>query len=96
MFEPTSRYFNLESATYTNPRGEPIIYKRRRFLPQGENLPLMVEVTITAGDRLDNIAARTLGDPEVFWRIADANNTMNPDELTETPSSSIRIPVPTA
>ena len=35
------------------------------------------------GDRLDNIAARYLGDPEQFWRICDANGAMRPDELTD-------------
>jgi hypothetical protein len=32
-------------------------------------------------DRLDNIAARYLGDPEQFWRICDANPILEPEEL---------------
>ena len=96
MFEPNSRYYNLESATFTTPEGEEITYKRRRFLPQGEDLPLLVEVTVTQGDRLDNITARTLGDPEAFWRVAYANNAMNPNDLTAEPGTSIRVPIPTA
>jgi hypothetical protein len=96
MFEPNSRYYNLETASLTTPEGEEITYIRRRFLPRGEDLPLLVEVTVTEGDRLDNITARTLGDPEAFWRVADANNTMNPDDLTADPGSTIRVPIPTA
>jgi hypothetical protein len=96
MFEPNSRYYNLETATYTTPEGEQKPYKRRRFLPRGEDLPLLAEVTVTEGDRLDNLTARTLGDPEAFWRIADANNAMNPDDLTAEPGKSIRVPIPTA
>jgi hypothetical protein len=96
MFEPNSRYYNLETASLTTPEGEEITYKRRRFLPRGEDLPLLVEVTVTQGDRLDNLTARTLGDPEAFWRVADANNAMNPEDLTAEPGQSIRVPIPTA
>ena len=35
------------------------------------------------GDRLDNITAEYLGDPEQFWRICDANATLHPAELEE-------------
>ena len=96
MFESNSRYYNIETATYTAPDGEQVIYKRRRFLPHGEDLPLLAEVSVTEGDRLDNLTARALGDPEAFWRIADANNAMNPDDLTAEPGKSIRVPIPTA
>ena len=95
MFEPNSRYYSIETARWTSAEGEQIVYKRRRFLPQGESLPLLMEVFVTQGERLDNITARTLGDPEAFWRIADANNAMNPDDLTAEPGSSLRVPVPT-
>ena len=94
MFETTSRYSTLENTTLTTPGGRNIIYKRRRFLPQGENIPLLVEVTVIENDRLDMITARTLGDPEQFWRICDANNTMNPFDLTTRPGRVLRIPVP--
>ncbi len=96
MFESNSRYENIETATYTNPEGEQVTYVKRRFLPRGEDLPLLVEVSVTEGDRLDNITARTLGDPEAFWRIADANNAMHPDDLTAEPGKTIRVPIPTA
>ena len=96
MFESNSRYYSLETATFSTQEGEQITYKRRRFLPRGEDLPLLVEVSVTEGDRLDNLTARTLGDPEAFWRIADANNAMNPDDLTAEPGKSIRVPIPTA
>ena len=96
MFEPTSRYYALPTATFTGADGRAIAYKRRRFLPQGEAMPLLVEVTVTDGDRLDLITARTLGDPEQFWRVCDANNAMNPPELTALPGRTLRVPVPQA
>lgn len=94
MFEHTSRYFRIKTATCKTPDGRPITYVQRRFLPQGERLPLLVEVTVTDGDRLDLITNRTLGDPEQFWRVADANNAMNPFDLTEEPGAIVRVPIP--
>lgn len=65
-----------------------IKYKKRRVLPivdtdyNSDNIPTLQEVTIKAGDRLDNISAATLGDPEQFWQICDYNNAMYPPDLT--------------
>lgn len=96
MFEPNSRYYSLETATYVAADGREIAYKRRRFLPRGEDMPLLVEVTVTEGDRIDLITARTLGDPEQFWRVCDANNAMNPIELIEEAGQVLRVPIPQA
>jgi nucleoid-associated protein YgaU len=67
------------------------LYVRRRFLPltRAEGL----EYTVTQGDRLDNITARTLGDPEVYWRICDANGVVRPSELTRDAGRVLRIPL---
>ena len=94
MFETTSRYYPLETATLTAPDGRIIAYKRRRFLPQGDKMPLLLEVTVVQGDRLDLITARTLGDPEQYWRVADANNVMNPPDLTAEIGRTLRVPIP--
>lgn len=94
MFEQNSRYANLETAAFVTADGEQIAYKRRRFLPRGADLPLLVELTVTEGDRLDRLTARTLGDPEQFWRIADASDATNPEDL-EQPGLTIRVPIPT-
>lgn len=94
MFDKSSRYAVLEESVYEMPDGRHITYKRRRFLPQGEALPLLVEVTVAPADRLDLITARLLGDPEQFWQICDANNTMNPFDLANEPGQRVRVPVP--
>jgi hypothetical protein len=96
MFDPTSRYYAIETVQLTASDGRVVAYKRRRFLPQGEALPLLVEVVVTEGDRLDVITARTLGDPEQFWRVADANDAMNPTELTDEIGRALRVPIPQA
>jgi len=94
MFEPTSRYYARKTTTYTGPDGRRITYLRRRFLPRAEELTLLLEETVNDGDRLDTITARTLGDPEQFWRIADGNDAMNPFDLTDEPGALVRVPVP--
>lgn len=71
-----------------------ISYKRRRIIPSHETLVTLVEHTVTQGDRLDNLAARYLGDPEQFWRICDANNVLRPEELTDEIGSAIEIGLP--
>jgi hypothetical protein len=94
MFEPSSRYHGIEERELKTPGGRVITYKRRRLLPPGESLPVLSEVPVKQGDRLDLIAARTLGDPEQFWRICDANDVLDPLELTDVPWRRIRIPLP--
>lgn len=94
MFEHTSRYHTLETAEHTTRDGRVIAYKRRRFVPRAGSLPTMRETTVAPGDRLDIIAANTLGDPQQFWRICDANTILDPFEVAEQEGRSLRIPVP--
>ena len=93
MFDPDSRYADLEDAVLITPDGREVSYKRRRFLPQGEKLPLLVEMTVREGERLDLLTARTLGEATHWWRVADANNAMNPADLGA-PGETLRVPVP--
>ncbi len=94
MFEHDSRYAKIGNARYLTPEGDEIVYKQRRFLPRGDTLPVLTRVTVGPVDRLDLIAARTLGDPLRFWRVADANNALSPWELTDTPGRVLRVPLP--
>ena len=97
MFESTSRYVRLESATLTTEKGRVILYKKRRFLPQRDDMSVLQEVAVVAGDRLDHITSRTLGDPEQYWLICDANNAMYPPDLIDLekdPDKVLRISVP--
>jgi hypothetical protein len=93
MFAPNSRYANVETASTPGPDGREIPYKRRRFLPQAESLPKLAETLVEPGDRIDLVAARTLGDPEQFWRICDANDAVDPEALVE-PGRRLNVPMP--
>lgn len=94
MFQHTSRYYALETAVHTAAIGRKIAYKRRRFLPPAAEGPVMAEHTVAEGERLDNITARYLGDPELFWRLCDDNDAMHPSELTATIGRILRVYLP--
>ena len=96
MFEPTSRYYGLETIIYTAPDGREIAYVSRRFIPDMDSAVILAKHTVTDGERLDNITARTLGDPQQFWRIADANRALNPFDLTVEIGRKLLIAVPQA
>ncbi len=93
-FPPTSRYHGLELAQWTRPDGEQITYVRRRFIPPPEHFATLTEHRVVEGDRLDNLAAKYLGDPEQYWRLCDANGALRPNELIETAGATLRITLP--
>lgn len=94
LFSPSSRYFSVATATLEERDGRQIVYLRRRFVPQPERFALLQEHVVKQGERLDNITARYLDDPEQFWRLCDANRALRPDELTETVGRRLRITLP--
>src|ERR1700730_19309137 len=96
MFDQTSRYVNSHIAKLTTETGRIINYIERRLLPSqvDEKTTYLQEMTVNAGDRLDMIATRTIGDPLQYWRICDVNDCMYPLELTSEPGRQIRIPAP--
>jgi len=93
LFPPTSRYYSMETATLETDDGKIIIYLRRRFCPLPERFALLQEHVVVQADRLDNVTAKYLGDPEQFWRICDANAAMRPDDLIEI-GRRLRITLP--
>ena len=98
LFPSSSRYYGIETGTLEidgGPEGAyPILYLKRRFLPSAERFALLQEHIVEAADRLDNLTARYLGDPLQFWRVCDANNAMNPFDLTAAVGRRLRITLP--
>lgn len=93
-FPATSRYYGLGTGAVQKPDGTSSNYVLRRFIPPAESLELIQVYTVRQGDRLDNIAAAAIGDPEQFWQLADANNSMAPETLTDVPGTQLRITQP--
>lgn len=95
MFEADSRYASLPTATFTAADGRQITYVTRRFLPAGDSMTTLGELTVMRGDRLDLISTRVFGDPLRYYQLCDANEAMHPDELTDEPGRTLRLALPT-
>jgi hypothetical protein len=93
LFAANSRYYGIAVETIVL-NGTVTGYIARRFVPQPSRFQVIGEHTVIQGERLDNIAAKYLGDPTLFWRLCDANNAMRPDTLTATPGRVIDITMP--
>jgi hypothetical protein len=93
-FPPNSRYADTPVAVLETPGERSIVHLRRRFVPPPERFALLQEHTVVQGDRPDTLAARLIGDPELYWRLCDANGVMRPCELTGTPGRKLRVTLP--
>jgi hypothetical protein len=93
-FSPLSRYAGIAQAQFALPDGRVVAYVLRRFVPDPSRFVLLQEHEVREGERIDNVSAFYLGDPEQFWRIADANRAMQPERLLDTPGSKLRITLP--
>ncbi len=93
-FAPTSRYYGIATAQIVDRSGRTVSYLLRRFIPPPENFTLRLVHFVQQGERIDNIAARYLGDPEQYWRLCDGNGATVPNALTDTVGASIRVTLP--
>jgi nucleoid-associated protein YgaU len=90
MFFAGSRYETTPEATHVDAQGRERRYKRLRRLTSP---PAQRTHVVTREDRLDRLAFSLYADPEQFWRIADANDGMLPEELTEELGRRLLIPL---
>jgi hypothetical protein len=90
MFARGSRYEHVPTAVHTDRDGRQRPYVLLRTFPPPA--PTQQQHELVDHERLDLVAWRFLGDPEQFWRICDANRTIQPDSL-EVVGRRLRIPV---
>ena len=94
-FAPNSRYYRVAIGRYARDAGDPgVAYVLRRFIPQRRAIAIAAEHIVHSGDQPDLLAAQTVGDPELYWLIADANAVTDPFELTDTLGARVVIPLP--
>ena len=91
---PTSRYYGLIVLKLDAGTDHETAYLARRLIPPSSQFALLRTHSVTEGERMDIIAARELGDALGFWRICDANDAMNPEDLTAVPGQTLRIALP--
>jgi hypothetical protein len=92
-FAPTSRYYGNATANFVDQQGRTHVYVLRRFIPQPQSFATLELHVVVQGERYDTISANYLGDPQQFWRLADANGVTDPSDL-ETPGRTVRITLP--
>ncbi|MEM9190796.1 MAG: hypothetical protein AAGF12_16550 [Myxococcota bacterium] len=80
MFDPKSRYAKLPLYETVDRRGRtvPVVPPSR-----GRTQGLAGFHLRKQGERTDHYAAAYLDDPAGFWRIAEANDAVLPEQLTE-------------
>ena len=88
-----SRYAMVGTATWTSPDGTAVPYLPRRFLPQAGQLATLRTHLVRPGERADLIAGDELGDPELSWLLADANQVDRPSDLSQA-GTTIIVPYP--
>lgn len=87
MPDAKSRYKDAKTYQIVDHRG-----RTRTVLavPPAPNQALRGEHLRIQGQRLDHLAGYYLDDPTAFWRIAEANDAMLPEALSE--AEVIKIP----
>lgn len=94
-FDEKSRYRDVEIRTHREQDGTLRLFLARRFLPDPASLRVLATARLTESDRLDLIAHRSLGEATAFWRIADANAALDPDDLLSPIGRRLAVPDPT-
>lgn len=86
MFDRKSRYAKLEPYDAVDRRGRKV-----KAVPVPDAPPEIAagEHVRKEGERLDHLAGAYLGDGTAFWRIAELNDVMLPEALSETPFVTI-------
>lgn len=88
VFDPKSRYVkNASTYEARDRRGRQVIALTVAGAPVQT---LLGQHLLREGQRLDHLANFYLEDPYAFWRIAEQNNAMLPDALSE--ADVINIP----
>ena len=92
-FGPSSRYANVAIDGTSCRRRIPAWPCAAALPPRLRDIPVATHHG-APGDRIDVLAAHYLGDPELHWRVADANTVSDMLALTATPGDRIAVPLP--
>jgi nucleoid-associated protein YgaU len=88
MIFKDSRYAGVPLYTVTDGQGRPHRALTMRTAPP---TPAIFRHLVAEADRLDLLSFKYYGRADRFWRIADANNELRPDDLLQ-PGQRILVP----
>lgn len=80
MFDPKSRYVRVAPILLEDGRGRQVVATPPA--PASQQTFLGIHV-LRDGERPDHLAARYLRDPAGYWRLAEMNDAMTAEVLTE-------------
>ena len=88
------RYADAATRIWTAADGKVVTYLAPRILPAGTSLPDAGTAVVAPGEqwRADLVAYRALGDPLLAYRLADANDAVDPLALYAEPGRKLRVP----
>ena len=92
----SSRYVGSAVLSRSEADGREVQFLRTRFLPPTGSLPTLQEKKVDPAVRLDRIATNVYGAPDLWWRICDASDAMNPFDLETETGRQLRVPMPGA
>lgn len=91
---PSSRYAGLVPRQRIAADGTVQTFLPRRIIPQPDRFTAFGQRRLSGTERIDDIAAEAYGDPELYWRLADALPLEDPAELLGQEGRPIPLPLP--
>jgi hypothetical protein len=89
MFFDGSRYQKVESYLFRRRDQSEVLLKKKRDIPQARALLIHA---VQEGERTDILAQRYYRDALKFWKMADGNEELNPEQLLAQPGAKILVP----
>ena len=92
--EARSRYLETPGAPLLAV-GRAVRWRMPRILPPLEEVPKTGRAaSMRAGERLDQLAFRVLGDPLADWLLTDANSSLDPLRFLSENAYGVELPSP--
>jgi hypothetical protein len=82
----------VRTRTRQDRTGVSVQYLGRSLLPLPSTIQRKSSYTVQAGDRIDNVSARLLGDPLLYWMLMEANGASDPALLCAVPGRKLIVP----
>ena len=93
-FALSSRYAGVVLRSRTAPDGTVQTFLPRRIVPPPGSFTVFGQRKLSGSERIEDIATEAYGDPELYWRIADALPLEDPADLLGQEGRRIPLPLP--
>lgn len=94
FFALNSRYRTVPLRSRVAEDGSVETFVGRRVIPEVDRYKPLTQHRLSGVERIDRIAADHFGDPELYWRICDANGDQDPAEAASPDGRVLVIPMP--